>query len=175
MCVDLLDNPKTIYIGLADLLFAYFYDHRSNEGEPTVESTWTMGKVSALCSFLQHYTSLNQAMVACSRRALAYPLYRHMKLVRACWNDVAVLLKFGRKGVLKVLMEMRTLFHQHDTHHVMVHLWLNDYCLWIQRASDDALKSMGKWIRSNRPDVDDLEWNLEGLEDVIEAAREELE
>ncbi|RKP13508.1 SHQ1 protein-domain-containing protein [Piptocephalis cylindrospora] len=46
----LLDDEKTIYLGLVDLLFAYSYDHRVNEGEPTVESAWLISKLSASIS-----------------------------------------------------------------------------------------------------------------------------
>lgn len=40
-------------LGLADVLFAYAYDHRTTGGDPTVESAWTVATLSPLLSWLE--------------------------------------------------------------------------------------------------------------------------
>lgn len=47
---DLIQNEASIYLGLVDLIFSYCYNHRTTEGEGTVESPWTLCKVSATLS-----------------------------------------------------------------------------------------------------------------------------
>ncbi|KAJ3101375.1 Hsp90 cochaperone shq1 [Phlyctochytrium bullatum] len=49
------DEPKPIYLGLVDILFAYCYDHRITEGEHNVESPWTIAKIAATLSCLEVY------------------------------------------------------------------------------------------------------------------------
>jgi len=51
--LDLLNDPKAIYLGLVDLLFAYSYNHRFTEGENNIESAWTIGKISPTISSLE--------------------------------------------------------------------------------------------------------------------------
>ncbi len=40
-------------LGLADILFAYAYDHRTTTGDPSVESAWTVAVLSPLLSWLE--------------------------------------------------------------------------------------------------------------------------
>lgn len=40
-------------LGLADILFAYAYDHRTTGGDPSVESAWTVATLSPLLSWLE--------------------------------------------------------------------------------------------------------------------------
>ncbi|KAI9263671.1 SHQ1 protein-domain-containing protein [Sporodiniella umbellata] len=49
----LLQNEKTIYLGLVDLLFAYSYNYRMTEGEGNVESCWCIGKLCSTFSTLE--------------------------------------------------------------------------------------------------------------------------
>ncbi|KAI8055450.1 SHQ1 protein-domain-containing protein [Syncephalis plumigaleata] len=49
----IINNEKSIYLGLVDIMFAYSYDHRISEGELTVESAWTICKLSATLSSLE--------------------------------------------------------------------------------------------------------------------------
>lgn len=40
-------------LGLADILFAYAYDHRTTTGDASVESAWTVAVLSPLLSWLE--------------------------------------------------------------------------------------------------------------------------
>lgn len=45
-------DPAAQLLGLIDILFAYAYDFRTNEGESTVESGWTICTLSSTLSYL---------------------------------------------------------------------------------------------------------------------------
>ena len=51
----LLDSTsqQQAFLGLVDILYAYAYNHRTTEGENTVESAWTMCKLSATLSWFE--------------------------------------------------------------------------------------------------------------------------
>lgn len=70
-------------------------------------------------------------MNSCFRRSLCYPLYRSWKLATTVWTDVKVtkmknvlfskkkkklqiLLKSGRRGILKVLLELKLLLERSE-------------------------------------------------------------
>lgn len=46
-------EEKRALLGLADVLFAYAYDHRTTTGDATVESAWTVAVLSPLLSWLE--------------------------------------------------------------------------------------------------------------------------
>ena len=53
---DFLLNPeelKSVYLGLIDILLAYNYDTRITMSDPTVESAWTISKLSGTLSWLE--------------------------------------------------------------------------------------------------------------------------
>lgn len=51
----LLDGAlsRSAYLGLVDLMMAYAYNHRSTLGENTVESGWTLSKLSNTLAWLE--------------------------------------------------------------------------------------------------------------------------
>lgn len=46
-------DERRVLLGLADVLFAYAYDHRTTGGDATVESAWTVAVLSPLLSWLE--------------------------------------------------------------------------------------------------------------------------
>lgn len=44
---DLLDNELQTFLGLVDILYAYAYDTRTTMGDHTVESWWTISRLSS--------------------------------------------------------------------------------------------------------------------------------
>ncbi|CAN0285749.1 unnamed protein product, partial [Ectocarpus fasciculatus] len=46
-------EERRVLLGLADVLFAYAYDHRTTTGDATVESPWTLAVLSPLLSWLE--------------------------------------------------------------------------------------------------------------------------
>lgn len=49
----LLSYEKGAYLGLVDLMFAYFYNYRITEGDNNVESVWCVGRISPTLSSLE--------------------------------------------------------------------------------------------------------------------------
>ncbi len=49
----LVDHTTPLLYTVADLVYAYCYNHRVTLGEDNVESAWTITKISATLSWLQ--------------------------------------------------------------------------------------------------------------------------
>lgn len=172
----IISNPMPIYLGLVDLLFAYSLDHRINQGEPSVESAWAIGAVSSTLSNLEELTSLNTTLVACFRRALAYPLYRHWDLCEQVVEDLYVLFKLGRRTLLKAMLELKRMFDHHDVYYIYSKLYLDDYCVWLQtEASDKTIKSLAHELHYFVVEEEDTGWKLDELVDLALMTSDEEE
>ena len=130
----LISDPIPIYLGLVDILFGYCYDYRFTDGEFTVESPWTIGKLSATLSGLASFHSLDQTLISCISRSLVYPFYRSWSLANVIIQDVAMLLKLGQPAILRALLDTKARFDVHSVYGVYSQLYLEDYCIWIQQA-----------------------------------------
>ncbi|KAG2189066.1 hypothetical protein INT44_004208 [Umbelopsis vinacea] len=162
----LLSNEKSIYLGLIDILFAYSYNHRQTEGEDTVESAWTIGKLSPTIAGLEKFSTLQETLISCYRRALAFPLYRNYKLCDKILQDVYILLKLGKRAILKALLEIKDMFDHHDIYYIYCKIWLDDYCIWIQQSSDNVLKTLARELHHFQLSKTLMDWDLEDLEEV---------
>ncbi|KAI8064373.1 SHQ1 protein-domain-containing protein [Gongronella butleri] len=168
----LLSNQKSTYIGLVDLLFAYSYNHRISEGENTVESVWCIGKLSATLSCLEQFSTVKDAVTACYRRTLAYPLYRTWGLCDKVLMDVYVIFKLGKRAILKALLEMKDLFDHHDIYYVYSKIYLDDYCTWIQNANDAVLRTIAHELHHMKINKEDIPWDLDQLEEIARQMKE---
>ena len=92
---------------LVELLFGLAYDRRTNAGEPTVESGWTVCKLSRSLSVSATPTGMNEAVRALLRRCLSMPLWRSWRLGQQCLADVASILQAGRAEVSAALKQVR--------------------------------------------------------------------
>ncbi|KAH8556514.1 SHQ1 protein-domain-containing protein [Umbelopsis sp. PMI_123] len=162
----LLSNEKSIYLGLIDLLFAYSYNHRQTEGEDTVESVWTIGKLSPSIAGLEKFTTLQETLISCYRRALAFPLYRNYNLCDKILQDIYILLKLGKRAVLKALLEMKDMFDHHDIYYIYSKIWLDDYCIWIQQSSGNVLKTLAHELHHFQLPKALMDLDLEELEEI---------
>ncbi|KAK9240465.1 SHQ1 protein-domain-containing protein [Lipomyces kononenkoae] len=165
--IDSMISRKSLYLGLIPLLFGYSYDVRTTLDDHTSESAWTIGKLAANISCLDSsFTSVTQVMIACTRRSLAYPLYRNWDLSLKCWDDVYYLLRGGKRAILKVLLDVNQVFAFHDTYYVYAKIVTEDYCAWVQTASDSVIRSLAHEIRHTKIAKDDLGWSLTEIENV---------
>lgn len=140
-----ISDPKKAYIGLLNLLFSFFYDIRTTFNDHTVESPWTIGKLTPqFASLDDSFHTVSEAVVASSRRALTYPLVRNFQVILQIWKDVSKVIKSGKRAILKVLLELYKLFSVHDLYYVYADIWLKDYIGWIQYASDKVLESLSE-------------------------------
>ncbi|KAI8143646.1 box H/ACA snoRNP assembly protein Shq1 [Fennellomyces sp. T-0311] len=162
----LLSNEKITYLGLVDLLFAYSYNHRIFEGEDSVESVWCVGKTSPSIACLEQFTTLREVVVASYRRVLAYPLYRNFALCEKVLQDVYVLMRLGKRSILKALLSVKDMFDHHDVYYVYSKIWLDDYCTWIQHASDHVLRTLAHELHHFSVSKNEIGWDLEEIETV---------
>lgn len=146
---ELLVSPmeqKVLLLGLLDLLFAYCYDHRGTEGEPTVESAHNITRMSALLSWLDNYAhkedDIEIVITSCMRRACIYPYLRCWRLARKVLSDVARVLYLGKHCVLKCLLGIRSVFEHTDTHYMLNKVFMDDYCTWIQTVDADVIATL---------------------------------
>lgn len=84
-----------IALSLLDVTFAYAYDLRTNSGEHTVESGWTIAKLAPTLSVLARWSNAHEALVAAVRRSLVYPVYRNWELSMKVLDDVEKILQIG--------------------------------------------------------------------------------
>ncbi|KAI0315850.1 SHQ1-domain-containing protein [Amylostereum chailletii] len=173
-------QTQNIYLTLITILFAYTYDARFTQHDPTPESAWT------ICSLTPAFSALDpapyalapgspdvlfkSALTACYRRALAFPLYRSWALAEACRKDTARILSRGTRTVLRCLLETRAILDANEVYYVYSRIWLDDLCSWVQTASEDELKAIGRAIQGKIVDKGMLGWDLEALEKAADAA-----
>jgi len=130
----ILENAKSTYLGLIDILFAYSYDLRVGEGDTTVETAWTICKLSSSMAALDQFTTLKETLAASVRRSLAYPLSRNWNLAMKVLQDVYVIFKLGRRGILRALLQIKDVLDHDDVYYIYSKMFLEDYCVWIQSA-----------------------------------------
>ncbi|CEI99810.1 hypothetical protein RMCBS344292_13890 [Rhizopus microsporus] len=168
----LVSNEKSVYLGLVDLLFAYSYNHRMTEGEGNVESAWCVGKLSSTLSCLEQFSTLKEVIITSFRRSLIYPLYRHFEFSEKVVQDVYILFKLGKRAILKALLEMKYIFDHHDVYYIYSKIYLDDYCVWIQHASDHVLRTLAHELHHLKINKNELGWDLDEIEEVIIQKRE---
>ncbi|KAI9011139.1 SHQ1 protein-domain-containing protein [Gaertneriomyces semiglobifer] len=171
----LLDNERATYLGLVDIVYAYCYNYRTTEGDNTVESPWTICKLSSTLSCFDTFSTLRETLVACLRRALAYPLHRHYALAMRCIDDVAVIFKLGKRALLKVLLEVKQLVGGDDRMYVLSRLWIDDYCVWVQKSNAAMVLSLASELNHIKIQKSEIGWSLEELEQVARETPAEQE
>ena len=145
---DIATETQThdLYLTLITLLFAYFYDSRTSQHDPTPESAWTICTLIPAFSALDpphsaHYVSgchafsvdeLKETLLPSYRRLLAFPLYRSFTLAEKCQEDLAYTLKQGKRLTMRCLLEMKDILDHHDVYYIYSKIWVDDFCVWIQ-------------------------------------------
>lgn len=164
----LLDKTQSqnVYLGLIDILFSYAYNFRSTEGDYTVESAWNIRTVSAVLSWCIQCTTVQSTLLSSCRRVMIFPLYRHWRLAKICKSDVVRILSCGRKYILKCLLDIHELFAKSDPYYILNDLYIKDYCVWIQKASDQSLESLAQSIKEFKFDKNDLKLEIPELEEA---------
>jgi len=136
----LVDDVAMTMLSLVDLIFAYAYNARTTYGENTCESAWTMWKLSSTLSWFEEFKSMDYMLHTAAKRSLTFPLYRNWKLVEAVMQDVINIFQAGRSTILRCLLQIKYAFDHEEMKYLFSILYVNDYCVWIQRISDSALQ-----------------------------------
>ncbi|XP_041349885.1 protein SHQ1 homolog [Gigantopelta aegis] len=164
---------QPVYLGLVDIVFAYAYNHRVTEGENNVESGWTICKLCATLSWLEVFCSVKDVIVTCFRRSLSYPLFRNWELANKVLEDTACIFSLGRRQLLKCLLEIQTILMDTDQRYILNDLYITDYCVWIQAASEKKLESLARALEEIKIEKRELGFSLDELETAAQIAIEE--
>mmetsp|Transcript_19677 Transcript_19677/g.29197 ORF Transcript_19677/g.29197 Transcript_19677/m.29197 type:complete len:536 (-) Transcript_19677:64-1671(-) len=140
---------KSLLLGLLDILFAYTYDHLLTEGEPTIESSWTICTLSCTLSWLEEFDAFDEIgdVIRFSiRRSLIYPYIRNYDFALYCWDQVTAILQNGRRCIIRCLLQVRRILDKSEVHYMGNRLYLDPYLCLIQNVrlvQDTALEELG--------------------------------
>jgi len=193
-------ESRGLYLTLLTLLFAYAYDARTTQHDPTPESAWTIAALTPAFSALDPppylpqnkadtttagigvdfdfddgalSLELSETLIPSYRRALAFPLYRSWALADACKTDAAQFLLRGTRTALRCLLELRAILDAHEVYYVYSRIWLDDFCRWIQAcAREDTLIRLGEVVSDLSISKNSIGWDLVGLEQTVTTAKE---
>eukprot|EP00550_Attheya_septentrionalis_P000844 CAMPEP_0198291422 /NCGR_PEP_ID=MMETSP1449-20131203/8951_1 /TAXON_ID=420275 /ORGANISM="Attheya septentrionalis, Strain CCMP2084" /LENGTH=567 /DNA_ID=CAMNT_0043990057 /DNA_START=47 /DNA_END=1750 /DNA_ORIENTATION=- len=175
------NSTRTLYLGLWDLLFSYVYDYRMTSGDATVESSWTLSILSPILSWLDDHPSnepLEDTIYASLRRGLVYPYVRNLEfLTTHCCQDVADILRKGRRCIIKCLLHMHEIFDRSELHYLHNRLYLEPYLVWIQTSSlvsDDMIANFATQVQTLVTQQGTHGWNKEALNLDIQKVEERL-
>ena len=121
------------------VLLAYVYDHRMTQGDPTIESPWTVRKLSATLSWLDTCSTVRGVIDSFVHRCLCYPYMRSFSFAKMCVKDARAIFKGGRRVVLRCLLQTRKVFASSDEFYPHNRFYLDDMCVWLQTVSDEAV------------------------------------
>ena len=138
---DLNNNNKKeqLLLGLLDILYAFVYDHLVTQGDSTVESSWNTCTLSSTFSWLDSmsFDDVSSVVQSSIRRTLIFPYMRNYNFALYCWTQVAMILKHGRRCVIRSLLLIRTILEQSEFHYLGNKLYVDPYLSWLQRSIHD--------------------------------------
>ncbi|PZC73168.1 hypothetical protein B5X24_HaOG209960 [Helicoverpa armigera] len=165
---------KQVLYGLVDILYGYCYDKRTTLNESTVESGWTINKLSSTLSWFCTFTDMKQVLVACYRRALIYPIFRNFDLCNKVKNDLVSLFRKGKKFVVKCVIEIHQMFNaSNDARYILNQLYIKDYLVFLQKCRNEELDELYNNIANIEITKSDLELDIEELEAAAELVKQE--
>lgn len=134
------EQQAILWMGVLDLLFAYCYDHLLTDGDPTVESAWTVSKLSCSLSWLESFADAEWSVedVVCQsiRRSLVYPYLRNLEFAVHCWKQVSnSILTSGRRCIVRCLLQVRSVLDQSELYYLGNKLYIDPYLAWLQKCS----------------------------------------
>lgn len=141
-------QQQSLLLGLLDILFAYVYDHLLTDGDPTIESSWTVCSLSCTLSWLESEDSNIANVIRFSiRRSLVYPYIRNYDFAQYCWDQVADIMGNGRRCILRCLLQVRSILDKSEVHYLGNRLYIDPYLGWIQsQLSDEALRQFSETL-----------------------------
>uniref|UniRef100_A0A1I8BS55 Protein SHQ1 homolog n=1 Tax=Meloidogyne hapla TaxID=6305 RepID=A0A1I8BS55_MELHA len=160
-------NEK-IALSLVDIIFGFAYDFRTTLGEHSVESGWTISKLSPSLTFLVKWSNMQEAMSSTIRHSLVLPMIRNWELSLKVLQDVQTIIENGCSSILHVLLTTRRIFNRSgEFRYLLNQLFIDDLCLWIQSIDEELILNLNKefknvLIKINKSDI--LELDLEFIE-----------
>ncbi|CAL7944616.1 unnamed protein product [Xylocopa violacea] len=172
----LLDNEEThkLLLSLVDILFASCYNHRTTLGENTVESSWTINKLSSTLCWFDDFSDAEEVVKACFRRSVCYPLFRNWNLSEKVFEDVKKVIKLGKKYIIKRFCEIHSLFNNScEPRYILNQLYIKDYLIWLQQINDSLIESLESLIANIQLSKEDIQLDLIVLEQAAYSVQEE--
>ena len=134
------DQSHAAFLCLMDVLFSYAYDHRTTDGEPTVESSWTVMILSPALSWLENYNppydTIQDVFIWSTRRSMIYPYLRNYNLSMKVAKDVAEILSRGRRTIIRCLLQVHSIMERSESHYLFNKLFIDPMICWIQRCDE---------------------------------------
>lgn len=163
-----------VLLGLVDILYGYCYDKRTTLNESTVESSWTINKLSSTLSWFCIFKDTKQALVACYRRALIYPIFRNFELCNKVKEDLISLFRKGKKFIIKCVIDIYQMFNNStDARYILNQLYIKDYLVFLQKCRIEELDQLYNNIANIEITKTDLDLELEELEAAAEMVQKE--
>jgi protein SHQ1 len=172
----LLNNieKKQILLGMIDILYSYCYDKRSTLDESTVESGWTINKLSSTLSWFCVFNNMKEVLVACYRRTLVYPIYRNYLLCDRVKSDLTFIVKLGKRLIIKRFIEIYQMFNSGtDARHILNQLYIKDYLVFLQLCRDEEIVELYDSLNNTEIKKGDLDLELEELESAGRLVQQE--
>lgn len=171
--LDAVDIRKLCF-NLVDILYAGCYDHRTTLGESTVESGWTINKLSSTLCWFQNFTSMDEVITACFRRSLCYPLFRNWQLSMKVFEDVKKVLALGKKYIIKRYCEVHSLFNNsYEPRYILNQLYIKDFLIWLQTCPESVIESVYSMLKEIQPKKANMGLELIEIEVAAYSVQEE--
>ena len=150
------EGNQFLWLGIIDLLFAYCYDHLLTDGDPTVESAWTVPILSCTLSWLEPFDAgetIADVVSQCLRRSLIYPYLRNLDFAVFVGRQVShILSKGGRRCVIRCLLQIRSILDQSELYYLGNKLYIDPYLAWLQ----DSPRHNDGYLQLLATEVDNL-------------------
>ena len=155
---------RSLLLGMLDVLYGYAYDHRVTEGDPNVETPWTVSILAPTLSWFEAYDPAERKgegqksygpvaapLVAAVRRSLIYPYLRYFSFSSLVVTDVLAIVNLGRRAALRCFLAVHRAFETSEMHYMLNKFYVNDYCLFLQNVTDgdfaDFAEEVGREVR----------------------------
>lgn len=171
LLMDAIDHDAALR-AMVSILCAAAYDWRITGGDGSVESSWTVVKLSSALAWCDVPTSPQDAVLSFVRRALCYAYMRRYDLACQCVVDVATWMKSGREACLRQLLRVQDLFAHDDNRYLLNKIWIHDLCIWLQHVSADVVSSAGQQVAEVLAAMqpDDCGWPIAAYMSIIDAS-----
>lgn len=172
----LLDDKEIqiILYSLVDILYGSCYNHRTTLGDNTVESGWTINKLSSTLCWFQSFSNMNEVIKSCLRRALCYPILRNWNLSIKVFEDVKQVIKLGKKYIIKRFCEIHRLFNNsYEPCYLLNQLYIKDYLIWLQQIPDSLVESLNPILEEVHLTKEDVKLELLELEEAAYSVQKE--
>jgi len=143
-----IEQKRSAFLSLTDILFAYAYDHRTTDGDPTVESSWTVMILSPSLSWLENYNPPYDTVVDIVRwnirRSLIYPYLRSYNLAMKIAEDVRQIVNGGRRTIIRCLLQLHKIMEMSESHYLFNKMYIDPLIGWVQLCEENEVQTFGK-------------------------------